>query len=183
MAIAWVLRKPQITSALIGASSVSQLEEYASCPYQFFAERVLQLEPLGTLALESDFAQRGQMLHGALSRVHQQLNEARGGPTSPLAQTPAEFERAAAEVLLALVAQLPTDEPIEKALGEVDRRMLAEWLQNYYSQHQEYDQLWADFEAPLKPAHFEVPFGPLSESMEADPNEVPVEQDYPAART
>ena len=27
MAIAWVLRKPQITSALIGASSVSQLDD------------------------------------------------------------------------------------------------------------------------------------------------------------
>ena len=27
MAIAWVLRKPQVTSALIGASSVSQLDE------------------------------------------------------------------------------------------------------------------------------------------------------------
>ena len=27
MALAWVLRKPQVTSALIGASSVGQLEE------------------------------------------------------------------------------------------------------------------------------------------------------------
>ena len=27
MAIAWVLRKPQVTSALIGASSVEQLED------------------------------------------------------------------------------------------------------------------------------------------------------------
>jgi L-glyceraldehyde 3-phosphate reductase len=27
MALAWVLRKPQVTSALIGASSVGQLED------------------------------------------------------------------------------------------------------------------------------------------------------------
>ena len=32
MAIAWVLRKPQVTSALIGASSVPQLEQNLACP-------------------------------------------------------------------------------------------------------------------------------------------------------
>ncbi len=43
MALAWVLRKPQVTSALVGASSVKQLEDnLAALNNQHFAEEELQ---------------------------------------------------------------------------------------------------------------------------------------------
>ena len=43
MALAWVLRKPQVTSALIGASSVKQLEDnLAALNNLQFAEEELQ---------------------------------------------------------------------------------------------------------------------------------------------
>jgi L-glyceraldehyde 3-phosphate reductase len=43
MALAWVLRKPQVTSALIGASSVKQLEgNLAALNNLQFAEEELQ---------------------------------------------------------------------------------------------------------------------------------------------
>jgi L-glyceraldehyde 3-phosphate reductase len=43
MALAWVLRKPQVTSALVGASSVKQLEDnLAALNNLQFAEEELQ---------------------------------------------------------------------------------------------------------------------------------------------
>ena len=46
MAIAWVLRKPQVTSALIGASSVKQLKDNLAAlnNLQFADEELLAIE-------------------------------------------------------------------------------------------------------------------------------------------
>src|SRR5207253_1260798 len=49
--------------------SPSQLEQYARCPYQFFLDRVLHLEPVDDPVLEVDFRIRGQMLHWLLSTL------------------------------------------------------------------------------------------------------------------
>src|SRR5690606_24652846 len=63
--------------------SPSRLEQYVSCPFQFFLDRVLRLEPVADLALEIDYMKRGQLLHDALSVVHRRLNERAGRPASP----------------------------------------------------------------------------------------------------
>ncbi|HEX5470342.1 MAG TPA: PD-(D/E)XK nuclease family protein, partial [Lacipirellulaceae bacterium] len=52
--------------------SVSQWETYATCPFRFFMEVVLDLEPLGDLVLETDFARRGSRLHDVLAAFHRQ---------------------------------------------------------------------------------------------------------------
>jgi ATP-dependent helicase/nuclease subunit B len=156
--------------------SPSQLEAYAYCPYRFFSERVMRLEPLGDLALEVDHAMRGQILHGALTHLHRQLNDWHKSPSSPAIQSSAEFEEAAAEVLDMLLETITTDAPIGQALREVDRRLLTQWLRNYYGQHQQYDDLWQDLESPLRPTYFEVSFGPKSDSFE-DEEDVPVASD------
>ena len=157
--------------------SPSQLEKYAYCPFQFFAERVMRLEPLGQLELEVNHQLRGKLLHGTLSGVHRKIVDEAGKLGSHARQPPETFERAAAEVLSSLLEQLITDDPITLALQDVDRRVLGEWLVNYYTQHQDYDALWSDFEAPLRPAHFEVSFGPPHDSSEGEPEEVSVDCD------
>ena len=50
MAIAWVLRDPRVTSALIGASSVEQLEQNvgALAGLDFSAEDLAAIEPYAT---------------------------------------------------------------------------------------------------------------------------------------
>ena len=156
--------------------SASQLEAYAYCPYRFFAERLLRLEPLGDLSLEVDYLMRGNLLHGALANYHRALNDSRGVPTSPTAQTFAEFEAAADTVLDSLLASIATDQPLEQAMRDVDRRLLREWLANYYEQHIRYDAMNAGLEEPLRPTYFEVPFGPPSDSLD-DPEDLQAHRD------
>lgn len=157
--------------------SASQLERYAYCPFQFFAQRVLQIEPLADLSLEVNHQFRGKLLHGTLSQVHRQIVDEGGQLVSPAMQRPEEFERAAKDVLAMLLENIASDDPMIKSLQEVDRRLLQEWLSNYYLQHQEYDKAWSEFESPLRPAHFEVSFGPLSDAADGEPEEVPVDCD------
>ena len=48
---------------------------------------------------------------------------------------------------------------MQDALREVDRRLLVQWLADYRRQHRQYDALWQDCQAPLRPEFFEVSFG------------------------
>ncbi len=50
MAVAWVLRDPRVTSALIGVSSLSQLEENLACldRLDFSALELAEIDRLGT---------------------------------------------------------------------------------------------------------------------------------------
>jgi L-glyceraldehyde 3-phosphate reductase len=58
MALAWVLRRPEITSALIGASSVAQLEENVKCLEQLeFSED--ELAAIEEIALSSTMSAQG----------------------------------------------------------------------------------------------------------------------------
>jgi ATP-dependent helicase/nuclease subunit B len=157
--------------------SPSQLEKYAYCPFQFFSERIMRLEPLGDLALEVDYLLRGKLLHSTLTKVHRDLKDASGNLVSPSVQSAEAFETAARAVLGSILEMLCTDNLTAESLREVDRRVLAEWLSNYYTQHQDYDALWSEFESPLRPAHFEVAFGPLHEEADSEPEEVPVDCD------
>jgi len=46
--------------------SVSQLNRYANCPYQFFCGHVLQLQPDEEVSLELDARDHGNLVHGVL---------------------------------------------------------------------------------------------------------------------
>ncbi len=139
--------------------SPSELEQYASCPYQYFLSRVLHLEPLDEPALEVDYLGRGQMLHWLLSSLHRELNRG-GGRRSPSELSPEAF-LATVEVLLdTWLQKMRGDQALENGLLEIDARQVAAWLADYYRQHSQYDEKWRQWSAPLRPAHFEVAFGP-----------------------
>jgi len=140
--------------------SASQLEQYARCPYQFYLQHVLALEPLAEIGLATDYRSRGKLLHGTLSGVHRKLNQQRGCPTSPCSSDEAQFLKSAVEVLDTLFEALPKRQPLDDALSEIDRRMLLQWLANYHQQHAKYDAGWKECDTPLAPSHFEVSFGP-----------------------
>lgn len=53
--------------------SVSRLNAYGSCPYGFFAQSVLQLDPRPDPEAGLDPMQRGSLLHALLERLHQRL--------------------------------------------------------------------------------------------------------------
>ncbi len=138
--------------------SVSRLEQYAYCPFRFFASSVLGLEPLPELSMEMDYGRRGILAHEALAKLHRRLNEA-GASRSPVEAGAAEHAKLSEETLAVLFESVSKSSPLEKALRTVDFRLLAEWMQQYFGQHEKYDEAAAAVDKVLRPAHFEVSFG------------------------
>ncbi len=142
--------------------SVSRLEEYADCPFQFFAKNVLNLEAPPELGLDTDYGRRGQLAHEALTTLHRRLN-ASGRSRSPH-DAPDEFEQFADGAVELLREQIAKGSPLEIALRTVDLNLITEWLQAYFGQHEHYDEFIAkisnaSLDQNLRPAHFEVSFG------------------------
>lgn len=77
--------------------SASRLESYAACPYRFFAEQVLKLEPRQPPELGFDARQLGAMLHAILEKAYRRARD-RGDSQAVLAVLPGvaarEFSRA-----------------------------------------------------------------------------------------
>ena len=143
--------------------SATELERYAYCPYQFFLNKVLDVQPLDDVELEVDYMQRGQMAHELLAAFHRRVNQAGGGAASPVALDPTDYERLLAEAVAETLSR-PGADSLADALREIDRRKLLEWFQSYRQQHEKYDALWKNCDRPPRPELFEVSFGrPLRE--------------------
>jgi len=138
--------------------SATELEQYASCPYRFSLERLLKLEPIEDLALQVDFLTRGLLAHDLLAALHRAVNQLLGRPGSPLQLEPADYEGLLGEALRAVLPP-ETSNPVAAAMQEVDRRLLVRWFADYRRQHECYDALWQECDAPLVPELFEVSFG------------------------
>jgi ATP-dependent helicase/nuclease subunit B len=137
---------------------VTELESYARCPYRYLMEKIMKVQPLDELALETDYLERGQTVHEVLAAFHQKVNAARGRPTSPAKLDETEFQQLMQE---AIAECLPSNSgnSVRDALREVDRRLIVKWLESYRRQHDNYDRLWADCETPPVPEFFEISFG------------------------
>jgi ATP-dependent helicase/DNAse subunit B len=144
--------------------SPSRLETYATCPYRFYGESVLELEPLPELALQSDLARRGSLLHDTLARLYARLNAASEVGVVLTPQAVAErFE----ETLNAIVHSRPR-RGLEAVLREIERRQIASWAKSFSEQHHEYSSAWQQLDGPLVPRHFEARFGPRSRRSESE---------------
>ncbi|MEN6459097.1 MAG: PD-(D/E)XK nuclease family protein [Thermoguttaceae bacterium] len=138
--------------------AATELEQYASCPFRFFIERVLRIEPLDDLTLEFDALARGRVLHDVLKTFHESVNDRLGRPASPLKLDAAEYDA----MLHAAIDQSLPPEPtksLRAAMREIDRRLVTEWLSRYREQLEAYDAQWTELDSPLVPELFEVSFG------------------------
>jgi RecB family exonuclease len=138
--------------------SPSQWETYAACPYKFFLEQVLSLEPLGDLVLETDFARRGSRLHDVLADFHRQWPSIREGGQKNFQDEAAAFLEHFCQVVDSRVSTARAG--IDAALAELDRRQLRKWADRHRDHHAQYDGHWSQLKSPLVPAHFELRFGP-----------------------
>ncbi|MBN2477276.1 MAG: PD-(D/E)XK nuclease family protein [Pirellulales bacterium] len=145
--------------------SATELEQYASCPYRFFLERVLRLEPIEELALAVDHKRRGWLMHDLLAMLHRRVNQALGRPGSPVELDPSEYERLLQETLEQATGQ-DAAQGILAAMHEIDRRLLVRWIADYRRQHERYDGLFQSCDAPPAPALFEVSFGRKEDDRE-----------------
>jgi ATP-dependent helicase/DNAse subunit B len=169
-----LLQSPAVAARLAGRFgpqhcwSTSQWEEYALCPYRFFLAHVLGLEPLGELALQTDFGRRGGLLHQVFANFH------RDRPSgSQSAETSEQFLERLHGVLTSVVDAMPSA-GIDAALVELDRRQIAKWAEKHFDHHHNYLAASAEWDQPLAPTHFELRFGPPRPGMcdDDDPDSV-----------
>ncbi|MEX2091894.1 MAG: PD-(D/E)XK nuclease family protein, partial [Pirellulales bacterium] len=139
--------------------SPSQWETYAVCPYRFFMDDVLGLEPLGELVLETDHRRRGTLVHRVLADFHRRAAELLGAQGNLSQHDVAKFVTQFENVLEALVRATP-HQGVEAALVELDRRQIAKWAPRYHAEHGKYDAAWAQLDQPLAPTYLEWRFGP-----------------------
>ncbi|MGA2258708.1 MAG: PD-(D/E)XK nuclease family protein, partial [Thermoguttaceae bacterium] len=149
--------------------SATELERYAYCPYQFFLNKVLNVQPLEEVELEVDYMQRGQMAHEFLAAFHRRVNQSGGGPESPVTLAPTEYERLLAEAIAETLSQ-PGRDSLAGAFREIDRRVLLQWLRSYRQQHEKYDAQWKDCDRPPCPALFEISFGKTLRAADGPPS-------------
>jgi ATP-dependent helicase/nuclease subunit B len=154
--------------------SATALEQYASCPFRFFLQRVLKLEPIDELVLAVDYLERGRLAHDVLARFHRRVNQLFGRPASPTELDAADYHRLLGETLEELVRG-EVGNPVQSALREVDRRLVDRWIAAYRQQHESYDALWKECETPLAPEFFEVAFGREAEGNDPPSTKQPLE--------
>jgi ATP-dependent helicase/nuclease subunit B len=136
--------------------SVSRLERYASCPFQFYLSSVLRIKELPDLNLSTDYRQRGALVHDALAELHRKLME--NGQSGRPSECDS-FNQLSDDTLAVVFENIRPGSQLEKALRTIDLRLITQWMQQYANQHQQYDRPAKEPENTLRPAHFEVSFG------------------------
>ncbi|MAT70572.1 MAG: hypothetical protein CMJ58_13725 [Planctomycetaceae bacterium] len=152
--------------------SPSQLESYALCPFKFFAEGPLRLEPAPDLVLQSDFGRRGVMLHETLAALHRK-RAAAADPHEPVAETAEELAALRdalvdeyRQSLIDVSARAPRT-GLDAALWEIERRQIDSWAEQLADQELAYRGCFTDWESPPRPRYFEARFGPGSRQSES----------------
>lgn len=139
--------------------SASQLEQYAACPFKFYLQQVIRVEPPPDLELAIDHGRRGRLIHSTLATIHRRLNQEHGRPMSPCNLSDAEVQRLFADQLAVEVGALGEESRLTAALVEVDRRWVLRHTEDYHRQHAKYDEKVDSFDEPPRPTLFEVSFG------------------------
>src|SRR5262249_54616267 len=139
--------------------SASQWETYATCPFRFFMEHVLGLEPLGDLVLETNYARRGSRLHDVLAAFHRDWLTLRkknyNTPDDEAAAFLAHLQQVANERTAS-----STRAGIDAALLDLDRRQILKWARAHFEHQSKYEAGCAKLGVPMTPTHFEFRFGP-----------------------
>lgn len=150
--------------------SPSQWETYAACPFKFFLHVVLKLEPLGDLALETDYTRRGSRLHHVLAAFHRQWPNERSKKPQSTDDEQTQFTAHLNKVVDECIATSP-DGGIDAALLELDRRQILKWAADHFEHHKKYDLAINKLGAAMSPAHLEFRFGSSRpDDTDADPN-------------
>jgi ATP-dependent helicase/nuclease subunit B len=142
--------------------SPSRLEQYASCPFLFFGQQLLRLQPAPELALASDVRRRGSVLHETLAQLYAAL---RGGGVDPAQLTDMLTQQFHAA--LSAVAESRPGRGVDAAIREIERRQIAAWAEAFARQDADYRAAWSGLDAPPEPRYFEARFGPGSQQSES----------------
>lgn len=156
------------------AFSATELEQYAACPYQYFLDRVLRLQPPDDLGLGAERPLRGRLAHQVLAAFHRRVNRALGAPGSPLRLPEEQRQRLLNQTLREELDREPAT-PLAAAMREVDRRVLKQWMADYAEQCERYDRLCRQCQVPPAPEFFEASFGRVRQGDDPISTEQPLE--------
>ena len=150
--------------------SASGLSVYGNCPYRFFAQRVLRLEPRGEAALDLQAIDAGKLLHDILRRFFERHRR----------EALHKSDRKKLQRELAMIADNVFDEhervvpPLNRQIWKIDReirKILLDQVLLYELEIQE-----AAEGQQVLPAYFEVAFGGMkSAAKDPDSKEDPLE--------
>jgi ATP-dependent helicase/DNAse subunit B len=150
--------------------SASGLSVYGNCPYRFFAQRVLRLEPRGEAALDLQAIDAGKLLHDILRRFFERHRR----------QALHKLDRKKLQKELAAVADSVFDEhervvpPLNKQIWKIDREIRKILLDQVLLYELELQEEVAEKE--VVPAYFEIAFGGTrSAAKDPDSKEEPLE--------
>jgi ATP-dependent helicase/DNAse subunit B len=156
-----LLRAPSVVADLrdrFGPDAVispTALESYVACPFRFYLEQVLRLEPLEDPAEEVEHTCRGAAVHRALSRLHNRLKAAAThSPAEDLAERMIVELRTAVEEHAARVSS-----PAAKALWQLECQRLERAAARYGGHWAKFQGPWTKAAIALRPHAFEVNFG------------------------
>jgi ATP-dependent helicase/DNAse subunit B len=144
--------------------SASSLSTFGNCPYRFFAQRVLRLEPRGEAALDLQALDAGKLLHDVLRRFFERHRRQRL-PELDSEALRAELRKIADDVFDEHERVVP---PLNRRIWEIDREIRKIILDQVLLYEIELQQTTASHD--IRPAYFELAFGmPLAA---ADPHSV-----------
>ena len=150
--------------------SASGLSVYGNCPYRFFAQRVLRLEPRGEAALDLQAIDAGKLLHDILRRFFERHRR------EPLHRS----DRKKLQKELANIADDVFDEhervvpPLNRQIWKIDREIRKILLDQVLLYELEVQEAAEGHE--VLPAYFEVAFGGMkSAAKDPDSKEEPLE--------
>ena len=133
--------------------SASELSLYGRCPFKFFAEKVLKLEPRGEAALDLSALDAGSLLHEALRRFFELHRSERLTDIDP-EQLKRELNQAADEVFDEHERTAPPLNPKVWSIDREIRKLLLQQLLDF--------ELGVEAKTKSKdvrPAYFELAFG------------------------
>ena len=140
--------------------SVSHLESYGACPFQYFVSRVLRLDTPEDLETGLSAMERGGVVHEILFEFYVKRREQKVPPLFECSDS--EYQKAV-EDLLQLAKSKLDDLYVPDPLWQIEREELLGG-QNGPGALREFMEVERNRKLAVKPAYFEVAFGPRAGS-------------------
>lgn len=135
--------------------SPTALEAYIECPFRFWLEHVLRLEPLAEPADDIEHTRRGAAVHRALAKFH-------GRHTAALpSELPIELQTELEADMMAAVGQYAERAASDagRVLWELEGQRLVRQMRHYRRQWGEFRSAWQPKSAEPTPTYLEADFG------------------------